>query len=88
MLFNSVEFLIFFPVVVTLYFLCSQRYRWLLLLIASYLFYAAWRYEYALLLLFSTVVDYFAARAMGNTQDQARRRTYLVLSLLVNLGLL
>lgn len=88
MLFNSVEFLIFFPVVVTLYFLCPQRYRWLLLLGASYLFYAAWRYEYALLLLFSTVVDYWAARAMGNARDQARRRTYLALSLLVNLGLL
>jgi alginate O-acetyltransferase complex protein AlgI len=88
MLFNSVEFLIFFPVVVFIYFLCPQRYRWLLLLLASYLFYAAWRYEYALLLLFSTVIDFFAARAMGNAQDQARRRLYLMLSIFVNLGLL
>lgn len=88
MLFNSVEFLIFFPVVVTLYFLCPQRYRWVLLLAASYLFYAAWRFDYVLLLLFSTVVDFYAARAMGQVSEQRVRRKYLVLSLVVNLGLL
>lgn len=88
MLFNSVEFLLFFPVVVITYFLCPQRYRWALLLAASYLFYAAWRFEYALLLLLSTVVDYYAARAMGRVPDQAGRRNYLILSLVVNLGLL
>lgn len=88
MLFNSVEFLIFFPVVVTLYFLCPQRYRWVLLLAASYLFYAAWRFDYVLLLLFSTVVDFYAARAMGQVSEQRARRKYLVLSLVVNLGLL
>lgn len=88
MLFNSVEFLIFFPTVVTLYFLCPQRYRWALLLAASYLFYAAWRVEYALLLLISTVVDFFAARAMGEHTDDRARRPYLLISLAVNLGLL
>ncbi|MBX3013892.1 MAG: MBOAT family protein [Caldilineaceae bacterium] len=88
MLFNSVEFLIFFPTVVTLYFLCPQRYRWLLLLAASYLFYAAWRVEYALLLLFSTVVDFFVARAMDRVSEPTSRRRYLALSLAVNLGVL
>lgn len=88
MLFNSVEFLIFFPVVVTTYFLCPQRYRWALLLAASYLFYAAWRIEYALLLLLSTVVDYTAARRMGQQTERAGRGKYLALSLVVNLGLL
>ena len=88
MLFNSVEFLIFFPIVVITYFLCPQRYRWALLLAASYLFYAAWRFEYALLLLLSTVVDYYAGRAMGRVPEQAGRRGYLLLSLVVNLGLL
>jgi alginate O-acetyltransferase complex protein AlgI len=88
MLFNSVEFLIFFPVVVTAYFLCPQRYRWALLLSASYFFYAAWRIEYALLLLLSTVVDYAAGRAMGQQSDRAGRGKYLALSLVVNLGLL
>ena len=88
MLFNSVEFLIFFPIVVTAYFLCPQRYRWALLLTASYLFYAAWRMEYALLLLLSTVVDYIAARLMGQQTERAGRGKYLALSLVVNLGLL
>jgi len=88
MLFNSVEFLLFFPLVVTLYFLCPQRYRWALLLAASYFFYAAWRLEYVLLLLLSTVVDYIAARQMGAVADKATRRIYLLISLAVNLGLL
>jgi D-alanyl-lipoteichoic acid acyltransferase DltB (MBOAT superfamily) len=88
MLFNSVEFLIFFPIVVTAYFLCPQRYRWVLLLAASYLFYATWRMEYALLLLLSTVVDYTAARLMGRQTERAGRSKYLALSLVVNLGLL
>jgi len=88
MLFNSVEFLLFFPIVVTIYFLCPQRYRWAFLLAASYVFYAAWRLEYVLLLLLSTVVDYFAARKMGTIVDKAARRKYLFLSLAVNLGLL
>ncbi len=88
MLFNSVEFLFFFPTIVVAYFLCPQRYRWALLLTASYLFYAAWRVEYAFLLLLSTVVDYFAARQMGKVEDKKQRRIYLFLSLAVNLGLL
>ncbi|MEZ4725700.1 MAG: MBOAT family protein [Caldilineaceae bacterium] len=88
MLFNSVEFLIFFPTVVTLYFLCPQRYRWALLLAASYLFYAAWRMEYAFLLLLSTVVDYYAGRQMGKLDNRNGRGKFLVLSLVVNLGLL
>lgn len=88
MLFNSVEFLLFFPTVVTLYFLCPQRYRWMLLLAASYLFYAAWRMEYAFLLLLSTVVDYYAGRQMGKSGNHNGRRIFLVLSLVVNLGLL
>lgn len=88
MLFNSIEFLIFFPIVVIAYFLCPQRYRWVWLLAASYLFYAAWRFEYLLLLLLSTVVDYYAARLMGRQPDQRGRRRYLVMSLVVNLGLL
>lgn len=88
MLFNSAEFLIFFPLVVCLYFACPPRYRWALLLAASYYFYAAWKAEYLILILASTVVDYFAGLQMANQPLRAHRTKYLVLSLLTNLGLL
>ena len=88
MLFNSVEFLLFLPVVIALYFALPAKVRWVLLLISSYYFYMCWRAEYALLILFSTGVDYFAARAMAQKVDKKARRPFLYLSLLTNLGLL
>lgn len=88
MLFNSAEFLLFFPVVFALYFALPSRWRWLLLLVASYVFYAFWNPAYLLLIWLSTVVDYVAARRMGDSDSQTDRRRYLFLSLAVNLGLL
>ncbi len=87
MLFNSLEFLIYFPVVVGLYFVLPHRWRWLHLLVASYAFYMAWEPAYALLILASTCVDYFAARAMPGA-DPSRKRLLLLASLATNLGLL
>ncbi|MBA2671694.1 MAG: MBOAT family protein [Gemmatimonadetes bacterium] len=88
MLFNSLEFLIFFPVVVALYFATPHRFRWVLLLAASYYFYASWKLEYLLLIIFSTLVDYGAALAMEGARKQAYRKALLALSLCANLGLL
>jgi len=88
MAFNSLEFLAFFPVVVLLHFALPARWRWLLLLAASYLFYAAWKAEYLGLILISTAVDYGVALAIGASAGLLRRRLFLGLSLLVNLGLL
>jgi D-alanyl-lipoteichoic acid acyltransferase DltB (MBOAT superfamily) len=88
MLFNSIEFVVFFPTVCLLYFLLPHRFRWALLLLASYCFYMAWRPEYLLLILASTVVDYVAAQRMARCEMQRGRLKYLALSLLCNLGLL
>ena len=55
MLFNSYQFLIFFPVVVLLYYVIPQKIRYLWLLAASYYFYMCWNAKYALLLLVSTL---------------------------------
>ncbi|MEO0581018.1 MAG: MBOAT family O-acyltransferase [Bacteroidota bacterium] len=88
MLFNSLDFLIFFPVIVGLYFALSPKYRWVLLLGASYYFYMCWKAEYIILIVFSTLVDYFAARQMVRIQEKKKRRLFLYLSLLSNLGLL
>lgn len=88
MLFHSIEFLLFFPLVVGLYFLFPFRWRWLILLLASYAFYMSWRAEYIILILASTTIDYFAAIQIYRAQDARRRRNFLLLSLTVNLGLL
>src|SRR5262245_10613476 len=88
MLFNSLEFLIFFPIVVTLYFICPYRYRWALLLAASYYFYAAWRLEYIFLLLAITLISYTTALLMARPGYQTKRAGLLVLGLGLNLGIL
>jgi D-alanyl-lipoteichoic acid acyltransferase DltB (MBOAT superfamily) len=88
MLFNSLHFLVFFPLVVGIYFSLPHRFRWGLLLIASYYFYMCWKAEYVILIMASTVVDYFAALGMGKHTEKAKRKKYLLLSLIVNLGIL
>ncbi len=90
MSFASLEFLIFFALLVPSYFLVPGSWRWLLLLIASYLFYAWWNVSYIILIVFSTVVDYLAAAAMPapDSGQDGRRRLLLMLSLVVNLGVL
>ena len=88
MLFNSFQFAVFFPTVVALYFTLAHRYRWILLLVSSYLFYMAWEPGYVVLIWVSTLVDYFAAIWMAKTGERGRRRGLLLLSLATNLGLL
>ena len=88
MLFNSFEFLLFFPLVVAIYFALGPRYRKLFLLAASYYFYASWRAEYLLLIIFSTGVDYWCGLKMGALESKKARRPFLILSLISNLGLL
>ncbi len=88
MLFNSLEFIIFFPIVVAVYFAINPKYRWILLLFASYYFYMCWNYKYIVLIIFSTIVDYIAARAMYTAQKKSLKQLYLIGSLVSNLGLL
>ena len=88
MLFNSFQFLIFFPIVATVYFIIPHRFRWILLLIASYYFYMAWKPEYIVLIVFSTAVNYFAGLKMGKETERSKRKKYLYLSLFSSLGLL
>lgn len=88
MLFNSFQFLVFLPIVVAVYFALPHRWRWALLLAASYYFYMCWKAEYVLLIVFSTVVDYFSALGMARHEEKAKRRPFLLLSLFVNIGIL
>ncbi|MEO1417803.1 MAG: MBOAT family O-acyltransferase [Bacteroidota bacterium] len=88
MLFNSEGFFFFFVVVFILYYLLPHPRRWVLLLVASYYFYAQWNAAYLALILFSTLVDFWAGKKMAALPEQSARRPYLYLSLLSNLGLL
>ena len=88
MTFNSLEFLIFLPLVIGLYYSLNPRYRWILLLAASYFFYMWWNPFYIILIITSTAIDYFAARAIEKTPEKKKKRRYLFLSLVSNFGLL
>ena len=62
MLFNSYQFLFFFPIVITLYYIFPAKYKNYWLLLASYYFYMSWNTKYALLILFSTIISYISGR--------------------------
>jgi len=91
MLFNSVDFAIFLPIVFVLYWFVTNKnlkLQNLLIVVASYLFYGWWDYRFLALILFSTVVDYTIGVQLSNEDKFARRKLLLWISILVNLGLL
>ena len=65
MVFTSLHYLIFFPLVVSFYFSLPHKYRWLLLLLASYYFYMSWKPFYVVLIGFTTLVNYAAGISLG-----------------------
>lgn len=96
MLFNSIEFLFFFPIVLLIYFVIPNKVKYLWLLIASYYFYMCWNAKYALLLLFSTIVTYVSGlliEKIKHTQlDDLHKRKHknlvVALSFLLNISIL
>jgi alginate O-acetyltransferase complex protein AlgI len=87
MLFNSFQFLIFFLIVTSLYFVLPYKQRWFLLLAASCYFYMAFVPIYILILGFTIVIDYFAGIYIENAAGK-RRKLFLIFSLLANIGVL
>ncbi len=87
MLFNSFQFLIFFVVVTVLYYTISSKWRWLLLLLASCFFYMAFIPAYILVLFAIIITDYLAGRLIEKYRGK-KRKTYLAISIAVNLGVL
>jgi alginate O-acetyltransferase complex protein AlgI len=90
MLFNSLAFAIFLPVVFALFWSLNGRLRLqnMLLLAASYLFYGWWDWRFLLLIVASSSVDYVAAILIGATENPRRRKQLLLVSIGVNLGIL
>jgi D-alanyl-lipoteichoic acid acyltransferase DltB (MBOAT superfamily) len=91
MLFNSLNFALFFPVIFLLYWFATKgklKPQNILLLAASYFFYACWDWRFLSLLLFSTLLDYCTGLQMNITKNKARKKFWLWLSICVNLGFL
>lgn len=89
MVFNSFKFIIFFLAVYALFWILPRKLRRIMLLLASYFFYMCWKPEYAILILASTMVDYFLGLLMQKYQVRKNLKKILLgLSLATNLGLL
>lgn len=91
MLFNSISFAVFLPVVFALYwFVAGKNLKGqnLLLLLSSYFFYACWDYRFLFLLMFSTFLDYFTGLKMGSVNSSRKKTFWFCLSVVINLGFL
>jgi D-alanyl-lipoteichoic acid acyltransferase DltB (MBOAT superfamily) len=88
MIFTSLEYLIFLPIVFAVFWATPHQHRWVFLLVVSYVFYMFWRAEYALIMLTLTIVDYFAGIGIANAATQSSRRLWLAGSIVANLSML
>ena len=89
MVFNSIEFLIFLPIVVLLFYLLPHKWRWLMLLAASCVFYMWFVPKYILILLVTIVIDYSAGILMERYADQHKlKKTFFVISIVSTLAVL
>ena len=89
MIFSSFQFLFFLLTIMALLIVVpGQRARKLVLLVASYYFYAYWDYRFLALLIFSTVANAYLGKAMYTATDTARKKRILIASLVLNLGIL
>ena len=91
MLFNSIDFALFFPIVFLLYWFVfnkNLRSQNVLLLVSSFFFYACWDWRFLFLLIFSIILDYFSAHKIFNATTKSSRKFWLILSIGINLGFL
>ena len=91
MIFNSLDFAVFLPVVFLLYWFVFQRdlaWQNSFVVAASYLFYGWWDYRFLSLLVVSTLIDFITSKAMGQTTDDNKRKRLLYISIVSNLGIL
>lgn len=88
MLFNSLNFLYFFPIALALYFITPQRQRWAVLVASSFFFYMCWNPKYIILLLISIVSNFYAGKFIEDATSQAEKKKPLIINLIFNLSLL
>lgn len=85
--FNSLEYIFFFVLVLSVHSVVRRR-QWILLLLASYYFYSCWKVEYLPLLLWTTLLNYFCAIAIFKCKEKEKKKVFLVICLAGSLGLL
>lgn len=88
MLFNSLHFVYFLPIVFALYWSLRHQWRWALLLLSSYYFYFSYNPWFCLLLLGTTIIDHYAAKQIDASSDKAIKKRWLLLSVFSNIGVL
>jgi D-alanyl-lipoteichoic acid acyltransferase DltB (MBOAT superfamily) len=91
MLFNSFEFLVFLPIVFVVYWYLLAEHRRLqniFLVVVSYIFYGWWDYRFLSLIILSSFIDFFIANRMTIAKSKSNRKQLLIISLIVNLGML
>lgn len=88
MLFNSLAFAVFLPIVFILFWVMPEKWRWIVLLLSSYYFYMSWNVKYIVLILFTTIVSYVTALLMEQAQEKKKRRIFLAAALTASLGVL
>ncbi len=88
MLFNSIAFAIFLPVVFAIYWLVPHKFRWPLLLIASYYFYMSWNPKYVVLILITTITSFFSAKLIARQQNIIIKKIILIFTCVICLGVL
>ena len=91
MFFNSIDFAIFLPIVFLLYWVVFKnqiKHQNILIALASYVFYGWWDWRFLILILFSTIIDFSVGLKLKPIVNQKKRKYWLALSLIVNLGLL
>ncbi len=91
MLFNSIEFAIFLPIVFLLYWFIAKKnikFQNILLIVASYVFYGWWDWKFLSLIVFSSIVDYLVGIGMSKSESKKKRKILLLTSIFINLGFL
>ena len=78
MLFNSYEFLIFFPIVILIFYIIPKKIRYIWLLISSYYFYMCWSPKYAILIAFSTIITYFSGLLIEKAENSIKLKKCIV----------
>lgn len=88
MLFNSFDFLIFFPIVVLIYYVIPKKVKYIWLLISSYYFYMSWNAQYAILIAISTVITWLSGLFISRFEVEWKKKLVIAASFVSNLGIL
>lgn len=88
MLFNSLQYAVFLPIVFCVYWFIPNRFRWLVLLISSYYFYMSWNPKYVILILGTSLLSYLAGLFIERSREKKQKKFFLILYISLCLGLL